>query len=139
VPQSPSDRSPRLTAESHLAGARSNLDFGDYLLVGQSPEPTAVGWAITSLFYCAVHALRGYLLARHGVVVSSHEDIRTYELKYPEIKRAGAPYKHLKQQSESARSYLNPRFTWDDYSELRKDAVRVLDHWTKQIATKPRA
>lgn len=135
------DRSPELTAERHLEGARCNIAYADSLrdahVSDAEVDPMVVGWAITALFYAAVHAVRAYLRHAKGVVVSSHEDIRKFEEKYPELRRTEVPYKHLKQQSESARYYLNSRFTWTDYEELRKDAVRVLKVWESKIGAPP--
>lgn len=129
------DHSPNLTAERHIRGAKNNLAFGDALKASGQNDPTTVGWAITALFYSAVHTVRAYLLARHKVVVSSHEDVRSFESKYPELKRTSPSYRHLKQQSEKARYYLFERFTWDDYIDLRVDAQRVLSTWEAKVGT----
>ena len=124
-----SERSPELTAQRHLDGARQNIEFGDRLSETGDEDPIVVGWAITALFYSAVHSVRAMLLAKHKVVASSHEDVRAYERQYPELKRTNTSYRHLKQQSESARYYLNRRFTWKDYRTLRNDAVRIQKTW----------
>jgi hypothetical protein len=130
-------RSPELTSERHFEGARATLALADSLNAAKDERRFAVGWAITMLFYAAVHAVRGYLRLRHGVVVSSHEDIRQFERSYPELLKMQAPYKELKQQSEAVRYYLNEKFTWDDYEHLRLKAKRLLDHWEAQAAKGP--
>lgn len=126
---SPSSASRDLTAQQHLAGAEANLAFATQLRTAGAADWIVVGWAITALFYSAVHALRAYLLARHGVRVAAHEDMRRLLEAHPELRRTHTAYNHLKQQSESARYYLNPAFTWADYDLLRKDADRVLVTW----------
>ena len=131
------ERSPELTAERHFEGAKATLALADSMHAARDDRRFAVGWAITMLFYTAVHAVRGYLLARHRVVVSSHEDIRKYEKEHPELAKMQAPYKELKQQSEAVRYYLNEKFTWDDYAHLRSRAARVLDHWQAQANKGP--
>jgi uncharacterized protein (UPF0332 family) len=128
-----------LTARQHLSGAEANLAFADQLHRTQGNDFVVVGWAITALFYAAVHAVRAYLLARHGIRVAAHEDMRRLLQEHPELKRTHTSYNHLKQQSESARYYLNPAFTWSDYESLLKDAQKVLATWKPLITRTPSA
>lgn len=135
----PSRSSTELAADQHIAGAEAHLAFGDSLraAAGADPgaveDPTVVGWAITALFYCAVHAVRAYLVAAKGVRVSAHEDMKRYLADYPELRKTSSAYSTLKQESESARYYLNSNFRWKDYDELRKDAARVLATWKPKV------
>ena len=118
--------STELSARAHLQGADANLAFGSGL-VGASPEdPVAIGWAITALFYAAVHEARAYLVARHGRRIVAHDDMRAVWDSHPEMRAGRTPYTELKQQSESARYYLNRAFVASDFSFLaeRYGAVR---------------
>lgn len=112
-----------------MAGAEANLVFAAGLRAAAVQDHVVIGWAITALFYSSVHAVRAYLLARHDVRVAAHEDMRSLLQKHPELKKTHTAYYHLKQQSESARYYLNQAFTWSDYDSLRRDAERVLATW----------
>lgn len=132
---SPSSTNQELTAQQHWAGAEANLVFAGKLRSAEAQDYVVVGWAITALFYSAVHAVRAYLLAHHGVRVVAHEDMRRMLESHPELRRTHTSYNHLKQQSESARYYLNQSFTWADYDKLLKDAERVLSTWRSHVKT----
>lgn len=124
-----------LSPEAHLEGAAKNLAYAEWLRAQGRTDSLAVGWAITALFYSAVHAVRAYLLARHNVKVTSHDDVKSFERQYPEIRRTVIDYEWLKQESHSARYYLSPHFTWDDYAKLRKAAEKIDNTWrTKTVA-----
>lgn len=88
-----------------------------------------MGWAITALFYAAVHATRAYLKACKDIEVSSHDDFRGQLEQYPELKSSRAEYDLLKQQSHSARYYCNPNFTWADYERLLPKANKIASTW----------
>lgn len=132
MPPSPSSTD-LAKAQRHAAGAVRNLDFARSLRTGQATDPTTVGWAITALFYAAVHAVRAHLVHRHGEVVTSHEDLRHLKDKYTELNRTLSKYSYLKQQSESARYYLNDSFTWADFDKIDPQAVLVLKTWLPGI------
>lgn len=119
-----------LTVEQHLKGARDNLAFADQLRAVANQDVCVIRWAITALFYSAVHAVRGYLVARHGVTVISHQQMRDLERDHPELMKTKVDYDQLKQQSHTARYYLSNRFTWADFDVLRSRAERVLRHWS---------
>lgn len=120
-------------AQRHAAGAVRNLDFARALRGAGATDATTVGWAITALFYAAVHAVRAYLMHAHGEVVTSHEDLRHLPAKYPELKRTLSKYSYLKQESESARYYLNEKFTWADFDKIDPQAVLVLKTWLPKV------
>ncbi|MBI4702052.1 MAG: hypothetical protein HY744_13015 [Deltaproteobacteria bacterium] len=115
--------------QRYLEGAASNLGFADWLKSTGRDDPTTVGWAITAAFYAAVHAVRAYLLARHGVRVGAHTDMPGLQAQHPELNNTARDYNMLKQESQSARYYLNQRFTWADFDKLRAKAARVQATW----------
>lgn len=117
-----------LSARTHLDGADANVRFGESLAQSPGADATALGWAITALFYASVHETRAYLVARHAKRVVAHDDMRGLWDQHPEMRPAKAPYTELKQQSESARYYLNPAFLPEDFEYLkgRYSAVRSL-------------
>jgi len=124
-----------ISPTQHLVGAKENLAFADALALAAG-DKCCIRWAITALFYSSVHATRAYLSAAHGVSVTSHEQMRSLEERYPELKKRKGDYHELQEQSHSARYYLNDRFTWDDYQELRKTAARVLSTWENKVTAR---
>lgn len=99
-------------------GGRANL------AAGISLRAIAPGWAITALFYSAVHFTRAYLSARHGVQVSSHEEMRAIWNRHPELRQIKADYVHLKQVSEGFRYYLED-FAPEDVDRTRRHAEKI--------------
>jgi hypothetical protein len=128
------------SVEQRLRGVEQFVRFADTLKVSGSSDFVTVGWAITALFYSAVHEIRAYLKAKHGLNVASHEEMRHVEQRHPELQRTKGIYDLLKQESHSARYYLNERFTWSDYEILRKKATAFQAAWrskTLQCAERP--
>jgi HEPN domain-containing protein len=122
------------TVQKHLQGADDQLAHADWLhsSSGRS-DSTTVGWAITSLFYAAVHAVRAYLVSEKGEKVTAHAEMRGFYEKYPELKKTKSAYDLLKQESEGARYYLT-KFTWEDFAKLRPDARKVIAVWGPKAA-----
>lgn len=95
------------TPEQHLEQAGANRSHAEYLLEHASADPTAMQWAVTAAFYCAVHCMQAHL-ARNGVTPRSHAQ-RENLLADP---RYGVPndvfraYGHLRWRSEGVRYYL---------------------------------
>jgi hypothetical protein len=113
----------------HLAAVDAHLAHAERLKATGDADPVMVGWAITALFYAALHAVRGYLRACKDVEVTSHDEFKNLIHAYPELKRTNEDYDNLKQQSQSARYYCNPNFTWADYEHLRRKALRIASMW----------
>ena len=63
------------TPGDHLARARENRAHAEWLLAEKPDDPTALQWAVTAVFYSALHGLTAHLLAR-SVNVSSHTSRR---------------------------------------------------------------
>lgn len=120
--------STELSSNAHLAGADSNVRFGELLVASRPDDVVAIGWAVTALFYAALHETRAYLMAAHGRRVVAHDDMRSVWGEHPEMRSVRSPYTELKQQSESARYYLNRAFRPDDfvYLKARYEIVRSL-------------
>jgi len=108
-------------ARIHLDGARDCLAFSEQVVATMSG--THCGWAVTGLFYSAVHLVRAYLRTK-GCVISAHQDMRSKYDEYPELRRVKPSYEHLKQQSEQARYYVVP-FAASDVAKLRKSVETI--------------
>ncbi len=95
----------------HLQQARENLAHAQRLLAETPVDATTLRWVVTAAFYCAVHCLQAYLIAR-GANPRNHVQREAY-LADP---RYGVPndvyqaYLALKRRSEGAR-YLMWRFS----------------------------
>lgn len=91
----------------HLRQARANLAHAEGLLRATPADPTAMQWAVTAAFYCAVHCIEAHL-ARYRLHSRTHQD-RVRHMTDP---RVGIPpsvyaaYRRLKQRSEGARYLL---------------------------------
>jgi len=94
-------------AASHLRQARENLEHAEWILVMRPTDDTALRWAVTAAFYCALHCMTAHLVGR-GVSVRKHED-RERELR---SRRNGVPfpvfdaYRQLKRRSVVGRYML---------------------------------
>ena len=120
------------TASEHLAGARTFLGARDRLK-GDLP-----GWAVTATFYSAVHFVRSYLVAHHGVRVGRHDDMHNLWKRHPELRRIKAEYELLKQKSEQFRYYLVD-FTEREVDELGRHLSKirsVVQPWVERDLSK---
>ena len=91
----------------HLEQARRNLAHAEQLLAEHGDDPTAVQWAVTAAFYCAVHCLQAHLI-RQGYDPQTHmkrgEAIADPNTGVPPAVQIA--YELLKQRSEKARYRL---------------------------------
>lgn len=98
--------------EQHLEGAKT--------LTAKAQELSALcnGWAITALFYAAVHWVRSYLVVRHQRHVEAHEAMRQVWRDFPEMRSIRSEYELLKKESEQFRYYL-VEFSPEDFTKLK--------------------
>jgi hypothetical protein len=91
----------------HARQARANRAHARFLLGARPADPTAMQWAVTAAFYCAVHCVEAHLAA-HGTHSRTHV-LREAAMADP---RNGVPphvyvaYRRLQQRSEGARYFL---------------------------------
>jgi hypothetical protein len=105
------------TVQEHRLKAVHNWDFLDFHRLS---EGEFADWAVTVLFYCALHWLRA-LLAQEGY------QVRNYRDEEDAITGAGIFtlqalewYRHLKDSSRMAR-YETTQFSTSIYRDLRQD------------------
>lgn len=103
---------------THLDGARANEKVSEAL------QLVSPGWAITALFYSAVHFMRAYLAAHHGVQIASHDAMHELWNRFPELRKVKVEYVHLKQTSEAFRYYLQD-FDAQDVIDTRRHLAKV--------------
>ena len=60
------------TPDDHLGQARRNLALAEYLLREHAADPTYVQWAVTAIFYCAVHCMQAHVM-QQGQRPRTHE------------------------------------------------------------------
>jgi hypothetical protein len=91
----------------HLAQARRNRDFAGQLLKDYPNDSTALQWAVTAAFYCAVHCIEAHL-APYGATTRSHEERRRKMLdpRYNIPATVYAAYRQLERYSRGARYSL---------------------------------
>ena len=117
------------TPDDHLNQARRNLDLAEYLLRAHGADTTFVPWAVTAVFYCAVHCIQAHLL-RNGRSPRTHQ-MRGSLIADP---RYGVPmdvqtaYELLSQRSRAAR-YALAHF---DPAIVKR---RLIDHYLAKITT----
>jgi hypothetical protein len=123
------------STDEHLALAEKNLGLYEKLLSDPEVHP---GWALTVLFYVAVHLARAVGRSHgYGPYTSHHgfdSELRT-QLKAPDhIYKA---YKTLKDQSEHAR-YDVCTLTKDDVLHLKNTKFSLFSTWARnQIRKEP--
>jgi uncharacterized protein (UPF0332 family) len=93
------------TRDEHLKQAKANEAHADALLQNASPESLA--WAVTALFYSAVHYGRAFLAASRTPTITSHVGFESYFRRSwkvtPTTPDVFDLYRRLKDESEAAR------------------------------------
>jgi hypothetical protein len=91
------------TPRDHVGKADENKKFG---LGMNATHPTSAGWALTALFYSALHYTEAYFFYT-SVKRDNHVD-RNNAIKFdPKLKAIYSHYKHLFDYSLNARYRLN--------------------------------
>lgn len=101
----------------HLATARNNEDFADFLLA--QSEDRFLGWAVSSVFYAAVHYGRAFLRANNGPAITSHPGFETHFLRVSRDRSLYNLYRRLKDESERAR-YDCATYSKTEINDLRQ-------------------
>jgi hypothetical protein len=105
------------TEGNHRAQAQDNEAFADFLLAHN--EPRYLGWAVTSIFYAAVHYGRAFLRARSGPAITSHPGFETHFLRFSRDPSLYSLYRRLKDESERAR-YDCATYSSSEVDELKQ-------------------
>ena len=87
----------------HLSWARQNETFADTLDADTQVE---ANWAVTALFYAAVHYVNAYLVSR-GLARQDHA-VREASMRQPFFDPVRTKYKRLKDMSREARYEIAP-------------------------------
>jgi uncharacterized protein (UPF0332 family) len=116
---------------NHLASARNNEEFAEFLLT--QPEGRFLGWAVSSVYYAAVHYGRAYLRAKGGPTITSHPGFETHFVRISGDQSLYELYRYLKDESERAR-YDCATYTKAEVSELRQ---KFLIPFRDAISTRP--
>ena len=103
--------------DEHLAQARANEEFADFLLAHD--DDRYLGWAVTSVFYAAVHYGRAFLRAKGGPAITSHPGFETHFVRLARDQSLYNLYRRLKDESERAR-YDCASYTKTDIDELKQ-------------------
>jgi hypothetical protein len=90
------------TPADHLGKAEQNKKFGLGMI---STHPTSAGWALTALFYSAVHFSEAYFL-KIAKRITNHQDRFDAIRSDPTLRRIYGQYMHLYDYSYNARYTL---------------------------------
>lgn len=119
----------------HLRVSADFLAFGARVLAGETAaDSVTLGWAITSGYYAALHAVSAYFLARHGARATTHVERERLlrDPKHPEFSRQDREdYFGLKDASERAR-YLGQLVTPLHHALHRQRAERLVAKWSER-------
>jgi hypothetical protein len=115
------------TPVEHVKKADANKDFGYGM---NAAHPTSAGWALTAMFYSALHYARAYLLKTH-VQTDSHGDLFDAIKFDPKLKGIYAQYRHLFDYGINARYRLNVYGRAD--VEKAKPSLEFIEHHIKKL------
>lgn len=110
------------TGGEHLAGAQKNEAFAINL-----HQQGHFGWAVTVMFYSAVHYTRGYLASCHGLRVVRHDDMKGLWKTFTDLAQIRSSYDLLKEKSHAHRYYL-VKFTDPQVSQLLVHLQKIKKH-----------
>ena len=102
---------------NHLTSAKDNEEFAEFLL--KQSEGRFLGWAVTSVYYAAVHYGRAYLTANGGPTITSHPGFESHFIRISGDQKLYDLYRRLKDESERAR-YDCVTYNQTEVEELRQ-------------------
>jgi len=118
----------------HLAQAHDNEVFTDFLV--RHNESRFLGWAVTSIFYAAVHYGRAFLQKQNGPAITSHPGFETHFLRFTRDASLYNLYRRLKDESERAR-YDCARYNSAEVDELKQKYLIPFREALNQQSAKP--
>ena|ERR1700730_4264750 len=102
--------------DEHISKAKLNKTFADSLKLDNS---TAVGWALTALFYSALHYIEAYN-AKHHFHCKNHQELHDNIKRNPVLEAILEDYLDLSNFS------WNARYMWVNYG--REKFEEALDY-----------
>jgi hypothetical protein len=100
--------------DEHLMQAKENEALAEFLL----DHDRFLGWAVSSIFYAAVHYGRAFMRSQNGPVITSHRGFETHFLRHTRDQALYNLYRRMKDESERAR-YDCARYNKSDVADLR--------------------
>lgn len=114
----------------HLARAQDNEDLARTFNLDDGLE---VDWAITLLFYAAIHYVQAFFAAR-GIVHLDHDARDQAIEQHPILSDISRDYQYLKNKSRSAR-YDIPNYTREQFEQASARFERIKAFISKQFKT----
>lgn len=111
------------TEQAHLRQAQHNEIFLGEFDLGNTPY---LDWAVTVLFYAALHYIRALAARHHFTNISNYADLDRVFERVPVFRRSPelyVDYRQLKDDSRAAR-YDVRQFLPQEVTELRDDELR---------------
>ena len=115
---------------AHRAQAISNRTFAQTLLQQSGGDPTALQWAVTAAFYCAVHCIEAHL-ATYGATSTSHDE-RKRKMRDPAYAipaHVYTAYRQLERHSRGARYYMQRFNASYVQSEILDQDLSTVTSW----------
>ena len=113
------------TKGEHLAKADNNRKFADGLSVTSS---TSVGWAITALFYSALHYIEAYN-AKFNAHFHTHDTLNRDIERNPVLSPIWADYRDLSEFS------WNARYRYVNYGQPQLDEAKQCHESVKSLVS----
>ncbi len=110
----------RPSRNDHLSKAKRNRDFAYNL---PKRDATHIGWALTALFYSALHYVEGYL-AGFSYYVRNHDALKEEIHRNPELRSLYEDYRDLFDYAYNAR-YRMRNYSEADFEEAKASFRRI--------------
>lgn len=115
--------------DEHLSKARKNKEFVESINLD---NPTRVGWALTVLFYSALHYIEAYN-AKYSCHCKNHQDLNDNIERNPMLTDISDDYLDLANFSWNAR-YKAVNYTKKEFEEALQYHAAIEKHITDLIA-----
>lgn len=112
----------------YLGKSQRNRDYARSVPLD---TPTQVGWAITALFYSALHAINAYFAQSH-IKCFDHDGRGEQIMNDPKISKIYEDYRELRSLSQNARYHMQ-NYGRGRFHEAEDSFTAVEDHITALI------
>src|SRR5262249_17515525 len=122
--------SPRTMPSAHQPTVELHLDVAGRFLVSAEEASKAAGdlrsWSIVVAFYAGVHWVRAFIRWKEPTAqITSHDDVKGWFERFPELVRVRAQYDTLKQMSHGIRYYGELTRSEKDYADALRMARNI--------------
>ena len=116
------------TRKEHFQKAEGNRNFAESIALTSQPH---IEWALTALFYAAVHFVEAYL-ADTGQHLKTHKTRDNVVARDSQLRRFFKQYQDLKYYGEAARYEIVP-FRPEDFTDRALPALQAIEAQVRRI------